>query len=238
MSARTVIVDALDPSGRRGLTVAVRAAFEAGSTDVVPVTAGTWAGEQLRAADARLVASSLAAALEYPTQALLVGHLPNAKVAAAVANAIACNLPETMVFAPGDYVPARTWFAGTDGRQQRVHFLTLVRETTVCLASAAQTASWMASGELGMVEAGERLCAAGAFAAWVRDDSGSVRALDRLVTGDHHAVLDYPALPDDEPDRVPGALAAMLAAGRELQEAVGEAQRLASLPDAALTACR
>ncbi|NIR58664.1 MAG: hypothetical protein GWO02_03660, partial [Gammaproteobacteria bacterium] len=75
---------------------------------------------------------------------------------------------------------------------------------------------WFEVGELDATEAGQHLCAAGAFGAWIRDREGSVRTLDRLVSGDLNAVLDYPAIEEGAPDRVPGALAALLGRGLTL----------------------
>jgi hypothetical protein len=174
MSARTVILNTLDPSGERGLAIDVQAAFEAGATDVMPIATSTLVDGVMHAVDSKVLAATLSAALESPVQAMLVGRLPNSKVAGAIASALAQDLPETMVFAPGEFVPSRAWFAG---------------------------------------------------------DSGSVRALDHIVTGEHKAVLDYPGISAEKPDRIPGALTALLAVGLTLEEAVAGAQRHAACPN-------
>ncbi len=239
MSARTVILNALDPSGEQGLAIDVQAAFEAGATDVMPIATATLVDDTLHAADPKVLAATLAAALEHPVQALLVGRLPTSKVAGIIAAALAQRLPETMVFAPGEFVPPRTWFAGSASRQQRAHFQTLTRECTVAVMTAAEATAWLANGELEAEQAGDQLCSAGAYAAWIRDASGSVRALDHVVTGEHKAVLDYPAINNTCPDRIPGALTALLAGGLTLEEAVAGAQRHAACPNTAGTAvCR
>lgn len=239
MSARTVILNALDPSGEQGLAIDIQAAFEAGATDVIPIATSTLVDGVLHAADGKLLAATLAAALEHPVQALLVGRLATSKVAGVIAAALARNLPETMVFAPGEFIPPRTWFAGSAERQQRAHFQTLTRECTVAVMTAAQATAWLGNGEFGAEQAGEQLCAAGAYAAWIRDDSGSVRSLDHVVTGEHKAVLDYPAMGSTALDRIPGALTALLAGGLTLEEAVAGAQRHAACPNTSGTAvCR
>jgi len=239
MSARTVILNALDPRGEQGLAIDVQAAFEAGATDVMPIATSTLVDGMMHAVDARVLAATLAAALEQPVEALLVGRLPNSKVAGAIADALAQNLPETMVFAPGEFVPSTAWFAGSAERQQRAHFQTLTRECTVAVMTAAEVTAWLGNGELGNEQAGEHLCTAGAYAAWIRDDTGSVRSLDHIVTGEHKAVLDYPGIDSQAPDWIPGALTALLAGGLTLEEAVAGAQRHAACPNTAGTAfCR
>ena len=231
MSARTVILNTLDPSGERGLAIDVQSAFEAGATDVMPIATSTLVDGVMHPVDSKVLAATLTAALESPVQAMLVGRLPNSKVAGAIASALAQDLPETMVFAPGEFVPSRAWFAGAAERQQRAHFQTLTRECTVAVMTAKEVTAWMGNGELGNEQAGEHLCSEGAYAAWIRDDSGSVRALDHIVTGEHKAVLDYPGMNDTEPDRIPGALTALLAIGLTLEEAVAGAQRHAACPN-------
>jgi len=231
MSARTVILNALDPSGEQGLAIDVQAAFEAGATDVMPIATSTLVDGTLQAVDARVLAATLAAALEYPVQALLVGRLPTSKVAGVIAAALAQTLPETMVFAPGEFIPPRAWFAGSAERQQRAHFQTLTRECTVAVMTATEATAWLGNGEIDAEQAGEQLCAAGAYAAWIRDETGSVRSLDHVVTGEHKAVLDYPTISSTEPDRIPGALTALLAGGLTLEEAVAGAQRHAACPN-------
>ncbi len=231
MSARTVILNTLDPSGQQGLAIDVQAAFEAGATDVMPIATSTLVDGAMHAVDAKVLAATLAAALEHPVEALLVGRLPSSKVAGVIAAALAHNLPETMVFAPGEFVPSRAWFAGSAERQQRAHFQTLTRECTVAVMTAAQVTAWLGNGELGNEQAGEHLCSAGAYASWIRDATGSVRALDHIITGEHKAVLDYPGISDTEPDRIPGALTSLLAGGLTLEEAVAGAQRHAACPN-------
>ena len=239
MSARTVIVNALDPAGEQGLAIDVQAAFEAGATDVMPIATSTLVDGVLRPADPKVLAATLAAALERPVQALLVGRLATSKVAGAIASALAHNLPETMVFAPGEFIPPRAWFAGSARRQQRAHFQTLTRECTVAVMTAKEATAWLGNGDLGAEQAGEQLCSVGAYAAWIRDDTGSVRSLDHIVTGEHKAVLDYPGMPGTECGRIPGALTALLAGGLTLEEAVAGAQRHAACPSTAgATACR
>jgi hydroxymethylpyrimidine/phosphomethylpyrimidine kinase len=231
MSARTVILNALDPTGEQGLAIDVQAAFEAGATDVMPIATATLVDGVLQPADPKVLEGTLAAALEHPVQALLVGRLATSRIAGVIAGALARNLPETMVFAPGEFIPPRTWFAGSAERQQRAHFQTLTRECTVAVMTAAEVTAWLGDGEFGAEQAGEKLCSAGAYAAWIRDDSGSVRALDHVVTGEHKAVLDYPTIDGTAPDRIPGALTALLAGGLTLEEAVAGAQRHAACPN-------
>jgi hypothetical protein len=231
MSARIVILDLLEPAGTGGLSIATQAAYEAGADEVFPIATGLDSGDEgLALAPARAVEQTLEAALRYPVQALLIGRLGNSEIAAAVTQALASDLPETIIFAPGPYVPPRSWFAGSAARRQRQHFRTLVRESTVVMMTAAQVSEWFEAGELDASAAGERLCAEGAFGAWIRDRRGSVRTLDRLISGDANAVLDYPAIDEDAPDRVPGALAALLGRGLTLEDAMAESQRHAACP--------
>jgi hydroxymethylpyrimidine/phosphomethylpyrimidine kinase len=239
MSARIVILNVLDPIGKHGLTVDLQAASDAGATDITPIATGSQINGEVLPTDSKMLGATLATALSEPVAALLVGSLPNSKVAAVVAGALARDLPETMVFVPGAFVAARTWFAGSAEKQQRAHFQALTREATVAIMTARELAAWTGSEERGAEDAGEQLCEVGAYAAWVRDEKGSVRSLDRLVTGGHQAVLDYPALAEDAPDRIPGALTALLARGLPLQEAVAASQRYAACPPSAgAVACR
>jgi hydroxymethylpyrimidine/phosphomethylpyrimidine kinase len=239
MSARIVILNVLDPSGEQGLTIDLQAAFDAGATSVLPLATGSLIDGAVVPADGKALGAILDAALADPVSAMLIGSMPNSRIAGAIAGALGRDLPETLVFAPGAYIEARTWFVGSANRQQREHFQTLTRECTVTVMTAKETAAWLDTGDLDAEQAGEQLCAAGAYSAWIRDERGSVRSLDRLVTDGNKAVLDYPTIAEDQPDRIPGALTALLASGLTLQEAVAAAQRHAACPvSAEAAACR
>ncbi|NKB88003.1 MAG: hypothetical protein GKS06_07270 [Acidobacteria bacterium] len=240
MSARILILDVLDPRGERGLVVDTQAAFDAGATEVVPLATGTWQGDTVLPADVKLLESALEEALAVPTQSMLVGALPNTKVAGAVVTALARDLPETLVFAPGEFIPSRAWFAGSAERQHRSHFQTLTREATVVVMTATESAAWLEKKDLDAEQAGTALCDSGAYAAWIRDEPGSVRSLDRLVANGRTSVLDYPAPAEDATDRAPGSLTALLGTGLTLQESVAGAQRRAACPtnSGGLAICR
>ncbi|NIR58665.1 MAG: hypothetical protein GWO02_03665, partial [Gammaproteobacteria bacterium] len=109
MSARIVILDLLEPAGTGGLSIATQAAYEAGAGEVFPIATGLDNGsDDIALSPARTVEQSLDAALRYPVQALLIGRLGNSEIAAAVSKALESDLPETLIFAPGPYVPPRS----------------------------------------------------------------------------------------------------------------------------------
>ncbi len=226
MKPRVVLLSVLDPCEARGLAAEVGAAHSFGA-DVVPICSATvrrrGASETLDPVPARRVQAALAAAFERPVDALLVGTLPGLAHARVLARLLEHTLPETLLLAPQSPSPDM----GRPGRFTRnLLRRRILPEATVVLLERQAVATLLGCAADATIEQAARAVqGTGALAAWVVDQGPYGRGVDYLATATGGGLLDYPRGHGPGYSAVAGGLAALLAAGMDLREAVERAHR-------------
>jgi hydroxymethylpyrimidine/phosphomethylpyrimidine kinase len=226
MATRLLVLDVLDPRGLGGLAAAVRGAgaFE---VDAIPVSTGIITGSGADATvlplRARLLSMALQEAFEQQIDGMLIGTVPDFWQARALARALGNWLPETLVYAP---------FGGGANRprpgsyNRRLQMRSVLPESTSVVLPAGRAQELLEDAEDEPERVGRRLLDEGAHSVWLRDDEPGTRSVDRLVLGDTVRTLDYPPPGQAaDPEAAPAALAALLARGAPLFEAVEQAHR-------------
>ena len=223
---RVLLLSPIDPTGRRGQVVEICACHALG-VDVAPVPTGallpsTNGRYEIIPTSPSLFRGMLNTALDGPLSGMLVGPLASGRIASILADALTRNLPETMVLAPWplnfDVVGKPGWWMMRTLRRK------LVREATVVVITSNASPELVVSSENSSL--GPALINAGAHAAWLVDRDSGVRARDHIYQGTDISVLDYPSPKASVgTDALPAALAALLARGFSLTEAVEGTQR-------------
>jgi len=231
MRPKLLIVGHLDSTGRHGLAAGMRAA-EALGVEPLPVVTAYALGsgdtpQAIRPVWGGTIARQLAAALEHEPDAALVGTVTRARHARLVGEQLATAGPAAMVLAPmptafdiRPLVPARVFPA-----VRRF----LVPETRAVVISALNVGTLV--GKEGddldaLRAAGQSLLEMGAGCAWIRSAPNEARRVDVFVDGGGPGLLDYqPAKRHAEPHTAAASLAALLALGTKMREAIGRAHR-------------
>lgn len=228
-SPRITVLSVLDGRGRFGLGPDVQAALGYG-VEVVPIATGVVQSESddqaigIRPVRPRLVAAALEEALAEPMHGMLVGLLPDYWQARAVVRTLGSAIPETLVYAPLNTALAGLPFLGSYNR--RLQLGTLLPEATVTVLPADGAGELLGRPELDADGAAEAIVAAGCHAAWIRERRMDGRCVDVVRWGSDRAVLDTPPpTAGARPHTAPAALAALLAMGRDLDEATEMASR-------------
>ena len=226
-----LIIGHSDPSGRHGIASDLRAAESLGAEPLPVVTSFTVGDPSSPSAlvpvSGRTITRQLAAALDKEPVAALVGVIARPRHARLVARLIADRGPAAVVLAPVpgafdiDPLVSSRWAAAI-----RRH---LVPESRAVVLPAGSTAAFVGSGGDSideLREAGAKILALGAGVAWMRATENEARRVDVLVDVKGSGLLDYqPADEDAEPHTAPACLAALLALGTPMREAVERAHR-------------
>ncbi len=242
MAIRLLILDILDPRGQIGLSVAARAAADAGADEILPITTGAIersadGSVHVRPTLARGLRRMLHGAFQRRVDGMLIGLLPSYWQARAVSKNLAQALPETLVYAP-DATSAGGLGQMLSATNRKAQVATILPETTVALLPALEISSLLGLPDTDDQAAlAQRLLDAGAYAAWVRGNLDGARAVDFVAYGERTAVLDYPQpVGPAAAATASGALAALLARGCSLEESVDRAHRRAAHVDGSLHA--
>jgi hydroxymethylpyrimidine/phosphomethylpyrimidine kinase len=226
MATRLLILDLLDPSGRGGLAAGVRAAG-AFDVDAIPISTGVIAGGEAQASvlpvRARLLSASLREAFEARVDGMLIGTVPDFWQARALARALANWLPDTLVYAP---LGAGGTVSRPGSYNRRLQVRSILPEATTVVLPASRAGDLIEGGAVGPEEAARALLDEGAHSVWLRDDAAGTRSVDRVAHASEVRTLDYP-LPGDaaDPEGAAPALAALLARGMPLFDAIERAHR-------------
>lgn len=233
MRPKLLIVGHLDPGGRHGIAVGMRAA-EALGVEPLPVVTAFALGdaetpEAMRPVWGATIARQLSAALGREPDAVLVGTTTRARHARLIGEQLSESGPPATVLAPmpsafdiAPLVPARVFPAVRRS---------LIPEARAVVIAASNVATLL--GKEGddldaMRDAGKSLLDLGADCAWIRAAVNETRRVDVFVDSSGPGLLDYqPAVEDAEPHGAAASLAALLALGTKMREAIGRAHRLA-----------
>lgn len=226
MATRLLVLDLLDPRGHRGLAAAVRAA-SAFQVESIPVATGVVTGEgeaaQVLPLRARLLSTALAEAFEERVDGMLIGTIPDYWQARALARALSNWLPDTLVYAP---VGAGSVVARPGSYNRRTQLRSILPEATTVVLPASRAGELLEGGADSPESAARQLLDEGAHSVWLRDDQPGPRTIDRLAHAGQIQTLDYPVPGDHaDPEAAAPALAALLARGLPLFEAVERAHR-------------
>ena len=173
------------------------------------------------------IARQLSAALDQQPQAVLVGVVGRSRHAKLIAQLLTSKGPPAIVLAP-------TPSAFDIAPLVNARLFAALRRNLVPEARAVVLAARNAPALMGMSGEsfdelrgiGQSILDLGAGAAWIRAVPNESRRVDVLVDQDGSGLLDYqPAGEDAEPHTCAASLAALLALGTKLREAVDRAHR-------------
>jgi hydroxymethylpyrimidine/phosphomethylpyrimidine kinase len=230
MRPKLLIVGHLDATGRHGIAAGMRAAETLGVEPLPVVTAYALGGETpdaMRPVRGGTIARQLAAALEREPEAALVGTVTRARHARSIGRQLANAGPSATVLAP---LPSAFDMAPlVNARVFPAICRFLVPEARAVVVAARNAPALLGKGgeDLDALRAvGQRLLDMGAGCAWIRAIPNQSRRVDVFVDQTGPGLLDYqPALENAEPHTAAASLAALLALGTKLREAVGRAHR-------------
>ncbi len=231
MRPKLIVIGHADATGRHGLAADMRAAETLGVTPLPVITSyalgGTDAPEAIRPVWGGTIARQLSAALDQEPEAALVRVVARARHARLIAEQLADRGPSTTVVAPmpSDFdllplVNARIFPA--------VRRYLLPEARAVVLSSRSVEALMGTGGDSldELRDVGKQILEAGAGAAWIRAVVNEARRVDVFVDQSGTGLLDYqPAEDHAEPDTSAASLAALLALGTKMREAVDRARR-------------
>lgn len=230
MRPRLLVLDHHHPSGRHGIGADVRVAEELG-VHVLPVPTCLALGpadepERLNPVPWRVLRRLIETAMEEEPVTTLVGVLARKRQARLVGQYLREHAPPGIIVSPLSlaFDARRVLGRGTLETIRRELF-----NENVVVLPAAEAGSFAADAESdvdGMKAAAQRVMEEGARATWLRDATHAGRAVD--IFADHKGIglLDYPPpLAETEIHLAPAALAAYVALGTQLREAVDRAHR-------------
>lgn len=231
MRPRLLIVGHVDSTGRHGIAAGMRAAEALGVEPLPVVTAYALGGgdspEAIRPVWGGTIARQLAAALAREPEAALVGTVARARHARLIGDQLAEAGPSATVLAPlpssfniTPLIPARVFPA------VRRHLVPEARAVVVSAANAGKLVG-RSGDDLDTLRAiGQQLLELGAGCAWIRASPNESRRVDVFVDPGGPGLLDYqPPRDHAEPHTAAASLAALLALGTKMREAVGRAHR-------------
>lgn len=231
MRARLLLLSVLDSTGRHGLAKDIRAITDP-EVAPIPIPTGylTWQGKRVKKIHplpARTISTLLESALEARPEGIYLGLLPRVRTVKAVANALQSNQDAIVVLAP---FPIAREVQGIFGRRALTATRDLlVPESTVVVLPMGRIQGLVPEADEGMEgarSAGTKLVEEGARAAWMFDEETATRGMDMVVHTDGAGFLDYPPPREgSEPHGGPATLAALLARGVLLRDAIEQAHR-------------
>lgn len=225
-STRIAVLSVLDGRDRFGLGPETAAAARQG-VEVIPITTGIVesSGDDIgiRALRPRLVASALSEALEQELDGMLIGLVPDYWQARSIHRLLLTNLPETIVWAPLSGVPDAGRFLGSYNR--RLQLGQLLPEATVAVLPYEGADDLLGESKGSPQEVAAALVENGAHAAWIRSRRSDGRGVDAIRVGSRDHTLDYPRAKEGAAPVATAILAACLALGTELGEALETASR-------------
>jgi hydroxymethylpyrimidine/phosphomethylpyrimidine kinase len=234
MQPRVIILSLADPSGQIGLALDQRA-IEAMGADAVPIPTGVIVSPdptspRIVPQAPRVLGAMLEEALAEPADGMLVGPLPRARQVRTVTRILGRARPETIVVSPFlPRLPAAPQL-GRFGKRELVR--SLVPEATVVVVHESHVALLVERSADDDPDEQARTAAAeiqsrGPMAAWVVGGRHN-RGLDLIAKSTGIGVLDYPRKKQTrEVESEAAALAALLARGYELDDAIRRAHRQA-----------
>ncbi len=231
MRPKLLIIGHVDAQGRHGLAADFRAAEKLGAEPLPVVTSYAFAGgdgpDALRPVWGATIARQLSAALDQEPEAALIGVVGRARHAKLIAQQLADRGPAAIVLAP---MPSAFDIAPlVNARLFSAVRRKLIPEARAVVLAARHAPALMGLGGESFDELrniGQKILDLGAGAAWVRGVPNQSRRVDVLVDQDGSGLLDYqPARADAEPHTSAASLAALLALGTKLREAVDRAHR-------------
>lgn len=231
MRPKLVVIGHADSTGRHGLAADMRAVETLGVEPLPVITSyalgGNAAPEALRPVWGGTLARQLSAALDQEPEAVLVGVVARARHVRMIAQQLADRGPAATVVAPMpsgfDIVPlvnARLFPALR-------RFLLPEARAVVLAARNAEALLGKGADSLDDLRAiGGGILDLGAGAAWIRAAPNEARRVDVFVDAGGSGLLDYqPAEDDADPHTSAASLAALLALGTKMREAVERAHR-------------
>jgi hydroxymethylpyrimidine/phosphomethylpyrimidine kinase len=231
MRPSLLLIGHADATGHHGLAADLRAA-EALDVQPLPVITSFTIGPPeaptaLVPVMGRSISRQLADALDQEPVAALVGVISRGRHVRLIARALADRGPSGLVVAP---IPGSFDLAPLVNQRLFVALRKLLVPQARAVVLPALRASPLAGANGETVDElraiGERLIGLGADAAWVRAGENLSRCVDVLVEPRGSGLLDYhPAGPGAQPHTAPASLAALLALGTKLREAVDRAHR-------------
>lgn len=233
MRPKLLIVGHLDPSGRHGIAVGMRAAETLGVEPLPVVTAYALGSgstiEAIRPVWGATIARQLSAALSREPEAALVGTVARARHARLIGEQLSESGPPATVLAPmpsafdiTPLIPARVFPA------VRRYLIPEARAVVVAASNVAALLGREGDDLDALRAAGKSLLELGADCAWIRASPNEARRVDVFVDQSGPGLLDYqPAREHAEPHGAAASLAALLALGTKMREAIGRAHRLA-----------
>jgi len=231
MRPKLLIIGHVDATGRHGIAAGMRAAETLGVDPLPVITAfalGSGASpEAIKPVWGGTIARQLAAALEQEPQAALVGTVGRARHARMIGEQLGNAGPPAIVLAP---MPSAFDIAPlVNARLFPAIRRFLVPEARIAVLSApnAQRLLGRTAEDLDQLRAvGQDLLDMGATAAWIRSMPNEARRVDVFVDQNGSGLLDYqPAEDHAEPHTSAASVAALLALGTKMREAVDRAHR-------------
>lgn len=231
MRPKLLIVGHVDSTGRHGIAAGMRAAESLGVEPLPVVTAYALGSgdtpEALRPVWGGTIARQLDAALSREPEAALIGTVARARHARLIGEQLGRAGPAATVLAPMPsafditaLIPARVFPAVR-------RYLVPEARAVVIAARNVGTLIGREGDDLDALRAaGNSLLEMGAGCAWIRGTAGDSRRVDVFVDPSGPGLLDYqPAKHNSEPHTAAASLAALLALGTRVREAVGRAHR-------------
>lgn len=230
MRPKLLIIGHLDATGRHGIAAGMRAAETLGVEPLPVVTAYALGGdtpETMRPVWSGTIARQLAAALEREPEAALIGTVARPRHARLIGQQLTNAGPSAIVLAP---MPSAFDIAPlVNARVFPAIRRFLIPEARAIVIAARNTPALLGKGgeDLdGLRAVGQHLLDLGAGCAWIRAIPNEARRIDVFVDHAGPGLLDYqPAREDAEPHTAAASLAALLALGTKMREAIGRAHR-------------
>lgn len=225
MSVRLLVLDLMGPAEGQGLAAHLTAGAGA-DVSIFPIATGfVRAGDNgagIVVTPARSIAAGLEAAFSTPVDGMLIGTLASYWQVKALAAALTRSLPETLVFAPFGAAAASV---ALSSYSRRLLLKAVLPEATVVVAPASRAGELLQGAAAGKEAQARAIVESGAGACWIRDDGAGARVVDVLAWESQTGLLDCPPpQPTALPETAVVVLAALLARGIPLREAIERAQ--------------
>ncbi len=231
MRPKLIVIGHADATGRHGIAADMRAAETLGVEPLPVITSYSLgsgdAPEAVRPVWGGTIARQLSSALDQEPEAALIGLVSRARHVRMIAQQLADRGPSASVLAPlpsdFDLVPL------VNARLFAAVRRLLVPEARAVVLAAHNVKGLMerdAGGLDELREVGRSLLELGAGAAWIRAVANEARRVDVFVDQNGSGLLDYqPAEDGTEPHTSAASLAALLALGTKMREAIDRARR-------------
>ncbi len=230
MRPKLLIIGHLDATGRHGIAAGMRAAETLGVEPLPVVTAYALGGDTpdaMRPVRGNIIARQLAMALERAPEAALIGTVTRPRHARMIGQQITLAGPSATVLAP---MPSAFDIAPlVSARVFPAICRFLIPEARAVVLAARNAPVLLGKGGQDLEESravGRQLLDMGAGCAWIRAIPNEARHIDIFVDQNGPGLLDYQlARENAEPHTAAASLAALLALGTKMREAIGRAHR-------------